>query len=133
MAPEAQTDAVIVLTTVAAGTDATTLARALVTERLAACVNVLPAMASIYRWEGRVNEEQEHQIVIKTTKDRVPALRARLHALHPYAVPEWLVLGVSDGSDAYLDWISDSVTAGDHTSLEEAQDEESADQEDEKE
>ncbi|MDA1186074.1 MAG: divalent-cation tolerance protein CutA [Acidobacteria bacterium] len=120
------------LTTVPVGTDTTTLARALVTERLAACVSVLPAMTSVYRWEGRVEEEQEHQIVIKTTEDRVPALTERVHALHPNAVPEWLVLRAADGSDEYLSWVHDSVTAGDETSSEQPQDDEPADQKGEK-
>lgn len=120
------------LTTVAAGTDARTLARALVSERLAACVNVLPAMSSVYRWEGRVDDGEEYQIVIKTTEDRVQELTARVHGLHPYAVPEWLVIRVSDGSDEYLRWVRDSVTVGEQAPLEEAQHEKPADQEDEK-
>jgi periplasmic divalent cation tolerance protein len=131
-ADTAQRSAVIVLTTVPVGTDAVTLARALVGERLAACVNVLPAMTSVYRWEGRVEEDEECQIVIKTTPESVPALTARVHALHPNAVPEWLVLRVSDGSDAYLRWVRDSVTASDRNSLDQSQDEEAADQEGEK-
>ena len=104
--------AVIVLTTLAADTDATVLARALVDERLAACVNVLPAMTSVYRWQGRVEEEREQQLVIKTGADRVVALAARIRELHPYEVPEFLVLRVSEGSDAYLRWIRDSVAPG---------------------
>ena len=102
-------DAVIVLTTLAAEADAAALARTLVADRLAACVNVLPAMTSFYRWKGRLEEEREQQLVIKTAADRVPALAARLQELHPYEVPELLVLRVSDGSDAYLAWIRDSV------------------------
>ncbi len=123
---------VIVLTTLAAGTDAAGLARALVTERLAACVNVLPAMTSVYRWEGRVEEEQEQQLVIKTAENRVAALSARIRALHPYAVPELLVIRASDGSDEYLRWLRDSVAPSEQTSLQEPKDEEAADQDDEK-
>ena len=102
-------DAVIVLTTLGADVDAAALARTLVAERLAACVNVLPVMTSVYRWQGGVEEEREQQLVIKTGGDRVAALAARLGALHPYEVPEFLVLRVSEGSDAYLRWIGDSV------------------------
>ena len=105
-------DAVIVLTTLAADTDAAALARTLVAERLAACVNILPAMTSVYRWQGCVEEEREQQLVIKTGADRVTALAARFRELHPYEVPEFLVLRVSEGSDAYLRWIRDSVAPG---------------------
>jgi periplasmic divalent cation tolerance protein len=97
---------VVVLTTMpAAGEAAKTLARTLVTERLAACANLLPPMLSIYRWEGEVQEDEERQVVIKTTRARVPALLGRLRALHPYDVPEFIVLPVVDGSEPYLDWI----------------------------
>jgi len=106
----ADSDAVIVLTTLAADVDAAAFARTLVAERLAACVNVLPVMLSVYRWEGRVDEASEQQLVIKTAADRVAALAARLRELHPYEVPEFLVLRVSEGSDAYLRWIRDSVS-----------------------
>ena len=97
------------LTTLAADVDAAALGRTLVAERLAACVNVLPVMTSVYRWQGRVEEEREQQLVIKTGADRVAALAARLRELHPYEVPEFLVLPVSDGSDAYLRWLRGSV------------------------
>ena len=103
-------DAVIVLTTLAADVDAGALARTLVAERLAACVNVLPVMTSVYRWQGRVDEDREQQLVIKTAANRVAALAARLRELHPYEVPEFLVLRVSEGSDAYLRWLRDSVS-----------------------
>jgi periplasmic divalent cation tolerance protein len=101
---------VIVLTTLGAQTDAAAFARVLVDERLAACVNILPPMTSIYRWKGAIEEDREQQLVIKTTSDRVDALEARFHELHPYDVPEFLVIGVSDGSPAYLEWLGESVT-----------------------
>jgi periplasmic divalent cation tolerance protein len=87
------------------------LARVLVEERLAACVNILPSMVSIYRWKGAVEEDHEHQMVIKTTADRVPALEARLRQLHPYELPEFLVLDVAGGGAAYLTWVRDSVAS----------------------
>jgi periplasmic divalent cation tolerance protein len=102
--------AVIVLTTVGADADAASLARTLVEERLAACVNVLPAMTSIYRWKGAVEQDREQQLVIKTTGERVAALEARIRQLHSYEVPEFLVLPASGGSAAYLQWIGESTS-----------------------
>jgi len=99
---------VIVLTTVGASTDATAFARVLVTDRLAACVNVLPPMTSLYRWKGAIEEDREQQLVIKTTSDRVAAIEARFRELHPYELPEFVVLS-AEASDAYLAWIRDSV------------------------
>ena len=100
----------IVLTTVGASTDATAFARVLVTDRLAACVNVLPPMTSLYRWKGAIEEDREQQLVIKTTSDRVAAIEARFRELHPYELPEFLVLSAT-GSASYLDWLGDSVAS----------------------
>jgi periplasmic divalent cation tolerance protein len=106
-----QGSAVVVLTTLGAFTDAVELARTLVEEGLAACVNVLPPMQSVYRWKGAVEVDTEQQLVIKTTSARVAALEARLRALHPYELPEFLVL-TADGSVRYLQWITESVQDG---------------------
>jgi periplasmic divalent cation tolerance protein len=106
---DATRPAVIVLTTLPVSIDPAAFARPLVEERLAACVNVLPAMTSFYRWEGRIEEDAERQVILKTTRDRLAALDARIRALHPYEVPELLVLEVSGGSTAYLDWLAESV------------------------
>jgi len=100
---------VIVLSTLPVDADAVALARTLVDERLVACVNVLPPMQSIYRWQGTVDQASERQLMMKTAAGRVEALKARLIALHPYDVPEFLVLPVSDGSDAYLNWITENT------------------------
>ena len=81
------------------------LARALVEERLAACVNLVPGVQSIYRWEGSVRSDSEVLLVVKTTADRTAALAARVEALHPYDVPEVLELPIAGGSPAYLDWV----------------------------
>ncbi len=81
------------------------LARALVEERLAACVNLVPGLRSIYRWEGAVEEEEESLLVVKTRADRLAMLTERVQALHPYDVPEVLALAVGGGSPAYLDWV----------------------------
>jgi periplasmic divalent cation tolerance protein len=99
------TDIVIVLTTVADNERAESLARQLVEERLAACVNLQPVMQSFYRWNGRVERDAERQLVLKTTRDRLPALEARLRELHSYDLPEFLIVAVDQGSQAYLDWV----------------------------
>jgi periplasmic divalent cation tolerance protein len=100
--------AVIVLTTLGAGTDAVAFGRVLVADRLAACVNVLPPMTSLYRWKGAIEEDTEQQLVIKTTSDRVAAIEARFREIHPYELPEFLVLGAS-ASTAYLQWVDESA------------------------
>ena len=102
-----QTDCVIVWTTIGSETDGRALAATLVGERLAACVNVLPEMDSIYRWKGAVETERERQLVMKTTAARLPALEARVRELHPYELPEFIVVPVESGSDAYLRWVRD--------------------------
>lgn len=99
------TNLVVVLTTMPDDARTDELARALVDERLAACVNVHGPMTSIYRWKGRVERDAERQIVIKTTRDRLAALETRLRAAHPYELPEFVVLAVEDGSEAYVDWV----------------------------
>jgi periplasmic divalent cation tolerance protein len=101
-------EAVVVLTTLGADADAAALARTLVDERLAACVNVLPVMLSMYRWKGAVEQDREQQLVIKTSPGSLPALEARIRELHPYELPEFLVLPAS-GSTAYLAWIAASL------------------------
>jgi periplasmic divalent cation tolerance protein len=102
----------IVLTTLPAdGHDPAHFARTLVERRLAACVSVLAPMQSTYRWQGHVEQAAEHQVLIKTTNDRLSDLTHALTELHPYDVPELLVLPVSDGGDAYLAWIRSSVAA----------------------
>lgn len=105
-------DVVIVLTTGPTGEAGEALARTLVEERLAACVNLHAPMTSVYRWEGTVTTDRERQLVIKTTASRVGALRERLGQLHPYALPELLILAVDDGSAGYLDWVRAETRPG---------------------
>lgn len=100
---------VIVFVTWPGDRDATPIARTLVTERLAACVNVLPEMRSVYAWQGAVHDDAERQLLIKTSADRVTALESRLRELHPYDVPEFLVLAIERGSEAYVAWLRDST------------------------
>ena len=102
---------ILVLTTLGAEADAAALARTLVDERLAACVNVLPVMTSIYRWKGSVEQDREQQLLIKTTAGNVVALAARLRELHPYELPEFIVLD-AEASEAYGEWVDDSTGAG---------------------
>lgn len=96
---------VLVLTTVHAAFDANALARELVEMRLAACVNILPGFTSIYRWEGKVEEEGEQLLLIKTADGRVDELRRQLLTRHPYDLPEFLVLNVDQTSKAYSAWL----------------------------
>jgi periplasmic divalent cation tolerance protein len=79
-------------------------------------VNVLPAMTSFYRWRGRVEREAERQLVIKTTRERTAAVQVRLTALHPYELPEFVIVSVSDGSAAYLGWIREQTAEPDVSS-----------------
>ncbi len=102
------TDVVLVLTTVASPDLGEAMARALVEARLAACVNVLPPMTSVYRWKGAVERDTEYQLVIKTTRDRVPAIETRVRELHTYELPEFVVVPVVDGSAAYLQWVRET-------------------------
>jgi len=103
------TNVVVILTTMPDDARTDELARTLVDERLAACVNVHASMRSTYRWNGAVECDAERQLVIKTTRERVDAVATRLRALHPYALPEFLVLSVEGGSDAYLRWVAEST------------------------
>jgi periplasmic divalent cation tolerance protein len=88
------------------------IAEKVVEEKLAACVQVLPAMRSVYRWEGKVRADDEVLCLFKTTRKAWPALKARVVALHAYEVPEVIALEVADGHAPYLDWLSASVSAG---------------------
>ena len=99
----------VVLSTVAKAEDAERIGRALVEGGLAACVNVLPAVTSIYRWKGKLEREEERLLVIKTRADRFEALREALVALHPYEVPEVLALPVAAGHAPYLEWLDAGV------------------------
>jgi periplasmic divalent cation tolerance protein len=100
---------VLVLTTLGADIEPSTIALRLVEERLAACVNVLPEMESFFRWHGAVERDRERQLVIKTRAASLPDLEKRLHELHPYELPEFLVIPITAGSENYLRWVSAST------------------------
>src|SRR5687768_11917440 len=95
---------VLVLTTLPGDADAAAFGRTLVEDRMAACVNLLPLMESIYRWEGDIQHDKERQVIIKTSRERVGNLWDRVRDLHPYDVPEFIVLSIVDGNEAYLRW-----------------------------
>jgi periplasmic divalent cation tolerance protein len=97
--------AVVVLSTAPGETEAARLARILVEERLAACVSRVPGVKSLYRWEGAIEDAEEVLLIIKTHSRRAPDLTRRLRELHPYEVPEILVIPVAAGLAAYLDWV----------------------------
>jgi periplasmic divalent cation tolerance protein len=101
---------ILALTTVADDEHAERLARQLVEERLAACVNVYPPMVSIYRWKGTIERDAERQVVIKTTRTRLAALEKRLKESHTYELPEFVILQVDGGSEAYMKWVEDETS-----------------------
>ena len=103
----------IVLSTCPDAETAAGIARALVQERLAACVNIVPAVRSIYAWQDGIQDEAEVLMVLKTTGARFPGLRERLLALHPYDVPEVVALRTSGGHDAYFDWVAQATRTPD--------------------
>jgi periplasmic divalent cation tolerance protein len=99
----------LVLCTAPDAATAERIATAVVEERLAACVNVMPGVASTYRWEGKVERAGEVLLLMKSSADRYPALEARVRELHPYAVPEVIALAIAEGSAPYLEWITEST------------------------
>jgi periplasmic divalent cation tolerance protein len=106
-----ETEICAVLATAPDEAVAVALARALVEERLAACVNLIPRARSIYRWEGEIRDDSEVVLLIKSQRKRAEALAARIKALHPYELPEVLVLPVAGGSARYLEWIETETRA----------------------
>ncbi len=106
-------EAIVVLVTCGSEEEAVRIARALVEERLAACANLISPIRSIYRWEGKVCDEKEWLLVIKTMRERFEELDKRVKALHSYSTPEVIALPIIDGSAAYLKWLEEnSVTQG---------------------
>lgn len=99
------TDKIVVLSTCDSEANAEELARALVGERLAACVNILPGARSVYRWQGKVEDAAEWVLVIKSRRDLFGRLREAIGKTHSYEVPEVIALPVVDGSEAYLEWL----------------------------
>jgi len=102
-------DFVLALTTVPKDFDASQLAQDIVGSGLAACVNILPAVRSVYTWKGVPQADEEQQLLIKTTSEQVDRLWEFLNDRHPYDVPEFVVVPIVDGSEAYLQWVGQNV------------------------
>ncbi|PYT04614.1 MAG: divalent-cation tolerance protein CutA [Acidobacteria bacterium] len=101
----------VVFVTTTDNEEAASIAEALVSERLAACVNILGPVESVYRWEGKITRDREALMIIKTTDQRYPDLELRVKALHSYTTPEVLAFRIEQGSADYLTWIRDSTAA----------------------
>ncbi|MCY4505810.1 MAG: divalent-cation tolerance protein CutA [Acidobacteria bacterium] len=102
-------EAVVVLITFPMDADVRRFASTLVAEGCAACVSILPDVESVYRWQGRVEQARERQLIVKTQRARVDRLRRRVGDLHPYDTPEFVVLPVVDGDPRYLTWIAEAT------------------------
>jgi len=103
------TDKVLVLTTAGSEAEAREIANELVERRLAACVNIVPRIQSVYRWEEKVETAEEFLLIIKTTKTRSADIKVAIRELHSYDLPECVVISMDDGSQEYLQWIEDSI------------------------
>jgi periplasmic divalent cation tolerance protein len=103
------TDKVLVLTTAGSEAEARKIATELVERRLAACVNIVPRIQSVYRWEGKIETADEYLLIIKTTKARSTDVQATIRELHSYDLPECIVIAMEEGSAEYLKWIEESV------------------------
>jgi periplasmic divalent cation tolerance protein len=106
------TEKIVVLSTCGSEEEAVRIAKRLVEERLAACVNLIPRIRSIYRWEGKVEDATEWMLLIKTSRDRYDALATVIGAAHSYELPEILALPVSGGSASYLAWLDSELKLG---------------------
>jgi periplasmic divalent cation tolerance protein len=102
-------DPVVVLVTCVSEEEALKIANALVEDRLAACVNLVAPIRSVYRWEGKIWDEKECLLIIKTQKHRFEGLEKKVKSLHSYSVPEIISLPITEGSLAYLDWIRENT------------------------
>jgi periplasmic divalent cation tolerance protein len=105
------TDKMVVLTTCSSVEEARTIAQALVERRLAACVNIIPRIESIYRWKDEVETATEYLLIIKSSRKAFAGLRSAIGELHSYELPEYLEIAIADGSQAYLHWLEQSVNA----------------------
>jgi periplasmic divalent cation tolerance protein len=103
------TDKRLVLSTAGSEEEARKIANALVEQKLAACVNIIPQIESIYRWQGKVESSREWLLLIKTSAEKFGAVRDAIRELHSYDLPECMALAIDDGSSAYLGWIEDSL------------------------
>ncbi len=102
-------DPIVVLVTCGSEEEALKIANALVEDRLAACVNLVAPIRSVYRWEGKIWDEKEWLLIIKTQKHRFEELEKKVKSLHSYSVPEIISLSITEGSSAYLSWIRENT------------------------
>lgn len=100
---------IVVFVTAPSHSDAADMARTLVSERLAACVNIISGVRSIFYWDEKVNDEQETLMIIKTRRGLFERMKRRIITMHPYSVPEIICVNIEDGNEEYLKWISDTV------------------------
>jgi periplasmic divalent cation tolerance protein len=112
------TDKVVILVTAASRKECRKIARHLVKNKLAACVNIAQRIESIYRWEGKIADEPEYQLFIKSTRELFPEIKAAISELHSYHTPEIICLPIIEGSPNYLQWVSDSVKRASSTEAE---------------
>ena len=105
------TDKIVVFSTASSAEEAEKIARALVNDRLAACVNVIPSVRSFYRWQGKIEDSPEFLLVIKSSRERFDGLRAAIEKLHSYEVPEVVAMPVVDGASNYLNWMDGELGA----------------------
>lgn len=103
-------DNIIILCTTNSQLSAETIANALVEAKCAACVNIIPKIVSVYRWEDKIEKDEEYLMLIKTRKELFESVRDRIIRLHPYDVPEIVSLDITDGSKSYLEWIKNSTS-----------------------
>jgi periplasmic divalent cation tolerance protein len=109
------TDKLLVLSTAASEAEARKIAQALVERKLAACVNIVPKIVSVYKWQGRVESADEHLLIIKTTRKCGEKVMTAVRELHSYELPECLAIAVDSGSQEYLRWLAESVGEGNET------------------
>ena len=105
------TDKIVVFSTASSAEEAEKIARGLVNDHLAACVNVVPSVRSFYRWQGKIEDSAELLLVIKSSRERFEALRTSLEKLHSYEVPEVIAMPVVDGAQNYLNWMDGELGA----------------------
>ncbi|HWO40937.1 MAG TPA: divalent-cation tolerance protein CutA [Candidatus Eisenbacteria bacterium] len=105
-------DFIVIFVTAGSPAEGDRIARALVEERLAACVNRIKSVHSVYRWQGAVEESEEELLVIKSERALFPSLEKRIRELHSYSVPEIIALPLIEGSGAYFDWLAGQLSSG---------------------
>jgi len=105
-------EAIVVFITAASCAEAERIGRMLVSDRLAACVNIVPTVTSLFWWEGRIATESEALMIVKTSRDRFTDLSAAVSATHSYSIPEIIALPIVDGAPVYLKWLEENLQTG---------------------